>query len=52
MAETTYAKKRRSICPDCRGNGYIKTPHEVYADQFDVRQCESCSSEGEIDGKV
>jgi DnaJ-class molecular chaperone len=49
MAEKPCEKRQRSICPECRGNGYIKIPHEIYADQFDVRQCERCSSEGEID---
>jgi hypothetical protein len=46
------AKPFRTVCPDCGGNGYIKVPHEIYADQFDVRQCEQCSSEGEIDAQI
>ena len=46
------AKPFRTICPNCGGNGYTKTPHLVYADQFVVRQCEQCSSEGEIDDQI
>ena len=46
------ARSPRIICPECRGNGYIKIPHAVYADQFNIQQCETCSSQGEIDGKV
>ena len=46
------ARSPRIICPECRGNGYIKIPHEVYADQFNIQQCETCSSQGEIDDEV
>ena len=46
------AAARRVVCPNCGGNGYTKTPHLIYADQFDVRQCERCSSVGEIDDQI
>jgi hypothetical protein len=55
------ASSSRIICPECDGNGYIKIPHAVYSDvllsnsssrQLSVQQCEQCSSQGEIDGKV
>ena len=45
-------RSHRTTCPDCGGNGYTKIPHAIYADQFDVRQCERCSSQGEIDNEV
>ena len=35
----SYAYKE--ICPDCKGNGYIRKAR-------DVVQCETCKSEGEL----
>jgi len=39
--------KGRRICPECKGNGYIrKNVHE------ECIQCLNCWSEGEIDEKI
>ena len=60
------ASSPRIICPECHGNGYIKLPHTTatawktilrwpeagYDDKYILQQCEQCSSQGEIDGKV
>ena len=46
------AQPSRAICPDCGGNGYTKTPHLIREWGDTVRQCERCSSEGEIDAKI
>ena len=46
------AQPSRTVCPNCGGNGYTETPHAIYADQFDIRQCERCSSEGETDAEI
>ena len=35
------------ICPDCKGNGYIKMA-KVTDEANVVAQCETCDSEGEI----
>jgi hypothetical protein len=36
----------RRICPECKGNGYLKTEMNT------VVQCLNCWSEGEIDEKI
>ena len=35
------------ICPDCKGNGYIKATIEEGREHV-VVQCQTCESEGEI----
>ena len=35
------------ICPDCKGNGYIKATIEEGREHI-VVQCQTCDSEGEI----
>jgi len=35
------------ICPNCKGNGYIKLTVEEGREHF-VAQCPECDSEGEI----
>ena len=35
------------ICPDCKGNGYIKATIEEGREHI-VAQCPQCDSEGEI----
>jgi len=44
-------KVKKIICPRCRGNGYIKIPHESVEklDKSVISQCSMCKSEGEID---
>lgn len=44
-------KKKRSICPRCRGNGYFKVPNKSVEQigQSITVQCTMCESEGELD---
>ena len=41
----TMSKGRR-ICPECKGNGYLRTEMNT------IVQCLNCWSEGEIDEKI
>ena len=42
---------KKIVCPRCKGNGYIKIPHESVEKlkQSVISQCSMCESEGEID---
>ena len=42
---------KKIICPRCKGNGYIKIPHESVENltKSVISQCSMCESEGEID---
>ena len=44
-------KPRKVTCPRCKGNGYIKIPHESVEklNKPVIAQCTMCESEGEID---
>jgi len=44
-------KPKKIMCPRCKGNGYIKIPHESVEklDKSVIAQCTMCESEGEID---
>ena len=37
-----------TICKTCNGNGFLRVPHPIYADQFEVDQCRACRSSGEV----
>jgi len=41
---------KKIICPRCKGNGYIKIPHESVEslNKSVISQCAMCESEGEI----
>ena len=43
-------KTKKVICPRCKGNGYIKIPHQSVEnlDKSVISQCTMCESEGEI----
>ena len=43
-------KAKKIVCPRCKGNGYIKIPHESVEklDKSVIAQCSMCESEGEI----
>jgi len=43
-------KIKKITCPRCKGNGYIKIPHESVEklDKSVISQCSMCESEGEI----
>ena len=49
--ENPNNKVKKIICPRCKGNGYIKIPHESVEklDKSVITQCSMCESEGEID---
>ena len=36
------------ICPDCKGNGFIRVPYEAAKEEVHA-QCKTCSSQGELD---
>jgi len=40
--------KHRAICSICKGNGFIYLSDSSWTE---VKQCETCNSEGEIDVK-
>ena len=42
----TMLKGKPRICPDCKGNGYLKTGMNT------IVQCFTCWSEGEIDETI
>ena len=50
MAKPNH-KVKKIICPRCKGNGYIKIPHESVdnLEKSVIAQCTMCESEGEID---
>ena len=41
---------KKIVCPRCKGNGYIKIPHESVEKLIKsvIAQCSMCESEGEI----
>ena len=43
-------KIKKIVCPRCKGNGYIKIPHESFENLkiSVISQCAMCESEGEI----
>ena len=41
-------KHKKVICPNCKGNGYVKLPQKL-PNKEQVAQCVSCNSNGEID---
>ena len=45
--EKSKKVRHAAICPDCRGNGYIKAMIEESREHV-VLQCKTCDSEGEI----
>ena len=46
MAIVTPMSTGRKICPECKGNGYLRT------DMNTIVQCLNCWSEGEIDESI
>jgi DnaJ-class molecular chaperone len=51
MEKATNSTPRKIICPRCKGNGYIKIPHESVEklNRSVITQCTMCNSQGEID---
>lgn len=48
---STEAPKRKVICPDCQGNGYIKIAGAKWEEEC-VTQCTTCNSQGEVEEPV
>ena len=40
-------KKTRIICPNCKGNGFVRVPYRLVKEEIHA-QCGVCDSEGEI----
>ena len=51
MEKKPNHKPKKVVCPRCKGNGYIKIPHESVEklNKPVIAQCSMCESEGEID---
>ena len=47
MEKSKKYRVHAMICPDCKGNGYIKATIEEGREHI-IIQCERCDSEGEI----
>ncbi len=47
MAKSKKYNVHALICPDCRGNGFVKLVLEEGREHV-VAQCQTCESEGEI----
>ena len=37
----------KTICPRCRGNGFLKVKRSIEDDEIEIVQCPMCKSEGE-----
>jgi len=46
--EKSKKKTKRIICPNCKGNGFIRVPYRLAKEEV-TAQCSVCESEGEID---
>ena len=47
MAKLKKAKVTITICPTCKGNGFVKV-FSIDKDESTVHQCWDCDSEGEF----
>jgi len=47
MEKSKKYNTHAAICPDCKGNGYLKATIEESREHI-VVQCQRCESEGEI----
>ena len=43
-------KKTRIICPNCKGNGFVRVPYQLAKEEVHA-QCGVCDSEGEINAE-
>ena len=39
--------KHKVICPECKGNGFIRVPYELAREEITAR-CDTCKCEGEL----
>tara|TARA_R100001244_G_scaffold126773_1_gene97199 strand:+ start:216 stop:416 length:201 start_codon:yes stop_codon:yes gene_type:complete len=47
MAKPNETRKKKIICPHCKGNGYVRIPYHLAKEEITAR-CGVCESEGEI----
>ena len=40
-------KTKKVICPNCKGNGFVRVPYQLAKEEVHA-QCGVCDSEGEI----
>ncbi len=45
--EKQTVKQDKIICPECRGNGYVRIPYHLAKEEI-WANCEECDSQGEI----
>jgi len=45
--DTRTEKTNKTICPDCKGNGYIKTLFEE-GREWIITDCKKCDNQGEL----
>ena len=46
--EKSKKKTKKIICPNCKGNGFVRVPYQLAKEEVHA-QCGVCDSEGEID---
>ena len=42
------SNKNKIICPECKGNGYVRIPYQLAKEEV-TAQCGMCDSQGEVD---
>jgi len=42
------SNKNKIICPECKGNGYVRIPYQLAKEEV-TAQCGVCDSQGEVD---
>ena len=42
---TNYTTQANRICPDCKGNGYVRLRFET---EETIKSCQTCDSHGEV----
>ena len=45
--EKSKKKTKKVICPNCKGNGFVRVPYQLAKEEVHA-QCGVCDSEGEI----
>ena len=47
MEESKQKETSKIICPECKGNGYVRVPYHL-AKEEQWANCNVCDSEGEV----
>jgi len=47
MEELKQKETKKIICPECKGNGYVRIPYDQ-AREEQWANCDACDSEGEL----